>query len=198
MRRVHITPLLFSILVSFGSSCQIANAGDGYDECVMGLMYGQGPYMLPRASKICRDQFPPQPPPPAAPTETILTQQINYDLCSQPGEELAICINNPPDDKFITRVIAYLTNASPCVISYDGQIPYTSSSYADHKTHVRYNPVELSEGLFLTTGSKSMFSNTYYFIYNEKMKEVNCYRIEILGYENCSKSVFSWNGYSCH
>ena len=194
MRRVHIIPVIFSALGILGFSCRIADADNVYDQCVLGLMYGQGPYMLPRAEKICREQFPPQPPPPAAPKETLLTQEVQYNVCSGPGEELAICIPDPPSDKYITRVIGYFTNTTPCVIDYNGPIPFTGSSYAGYKTLIKYNPVELSEGLFLTTAEKTIFSNTYYFIYNSKMKQTNCYRVEILGYENCHSSFFS---YSC-
>ena len=198
MRCIQIFKAMFSAFGVLGFSCQVADAGSDYDECVMGKMVHQNIYMLPLAQKICREQFPPQAPPPPAPIETVLTQQIHYDVCSQPGSELAICIPNPPGDEYITRVIAYFTNASPCMIDYTGTIPYTSSSYAGYKTLIKYNPRELSEGLFLTTGEKSMFSNTYYFVYNNKMKNANCYRVEILGYRNCYSSVFSSDGYRCN
>lgn len=177
MNHSQISAITFSILGLLGF-CRTATASSEFDLCVMSQMQGQNIYMLPLAQKLCRDLLPPAPPP--APVETELTQEIEYNICSNQGdEELSICLTKPPTDKYITRVVGFFAMRNPCII--------TEQSYPTlYKTRLQ----RMSDDLYFVRAREPFFTSNKY-TFGLKSSAYNCYRIEILGYRNCHAS---WAG----
>ena len=182
MNRTHIAAVTIGYLGSVFCTCQIAKADTAFDECVMGQMQGQNIYMLPMAQSICRKLLPPPP------VEIALTQEISYNVCSSVGEELAICISNPPRNKYITRVVGYFANRSPCTIPEDtGPFPATPMRVGGPGSPFR-KITFTNDDVFVVVDGKSIFTGKY--CIEVDPAKYDCYSVQILGYENCSSDWF--------